>query len=129
MPSPFSTTMFSVPPFTASGQTSAATPLGEPPNGTGPGGSWSVGAITLTGVALSTATFGMLGSADGGVTYEPIAMESLAALGTFATTFTATAAAGYRANLAGLTHVKFVTSGTFTATSVSVVLTAAPNGQ
>jgi hypothetical protein len=40
---------------------------------------------------------------------------------------TATANGQYQFSLAGITHLKFVTSGTFTATNVSMVLTTSPN--
>lgn len=130
MPSPYSIVLFPVVNFTLTGQTSAAIPLGTTQaNGQWTSGSWSAAAISLSGVALTTATFGLLGSADGGVTFNAIAMESAAAPGTYATTFTATGPGIYCANLAGLTHVQFVTSGTFTGTSIALVMAASPNAQ
>lgn len=128
MPSPYSNVIFPAAIFTATAQTSAAIALGtKQGNGQWTAGSWSSAAISLSSVALTTATFGMLGSADGGVTFNPIAIASAGVPGTLATTFTATTGGMYNANMAGLTHFKFVTSGTFTATSIALVLTASPN--
>lgn len=110
--------------MTATAQTSAPIQLG-PANR--PGG-FSAGTITLTGSSLTTATFGVLGSSDGGVTYYAIALNTYADPTTLATTFTATTNGLYQVNLTGLTHIEFVTSGTFTATSISLLLTASPNG-
>jgi hypothetical protein len=91
--------------------------------------SYSVGVVSLTGSSLTTATFAVYGSADGGVTYNALAIETCATPGTFATTETATANGCYQVNLAGLDHIEYVTSGTFTATSITLTLTASPNAQ
>ena len=112
--------------MTASAQTSAAVPLGTSPNNRSNG--YAVGTVTLTGSSLTTATFGLLGSADGGKNYFPLAISAVATPGTSATTMTATANGLYRVNLSGLTHIKYVTSGTFTATSITLLLTATPTG-
>lgn len=125
--SPYSNTIFLPVTMTASAQTSAAIQLGTKQGNTWKSGSYSGAAITLTGNSLTTATFGVLGSADGGVTYYPIPINAILTPTTTSATVTATAAGLYQVNLAGLTHVKFVTSGTFTATSITLTLTASPN--
>lgn len=103
--------------------TSTSTPinLGNPRN------SWSVGNITLTGSSLTTVTFSVLGSSDG-TDYAALPVSALATPTTTATTITASAAGIYQVNLAGFTFIKFQTSGTFTATSVQLLLSASPNG-
>lgn len=125
--SPYNTKIFTpAVVLTATAQTSAPVALGNPSTGTA--SSWSVGTITLIGNTLTTATFGVLGSADGGVTYAPIAINAYGTPATVGTTATATTSGLYQVSLAGLTHIEFVTSGTFTATNISLLLTAAPNG-
>ena len=118
--------------MTASGQTSTAFALGscnQPNTGTSVTASvWSTGTITLIGTSLTTATFGVLGSSDCGVTYSPVAINSLGTPGTFSTTATANGDGVYQINLTGLNYIKFVTSGTFTGTNISLLLTAAPIG-
>lgn len=118
--SPYKTNIF-IPGWTAtaSSQTSPSIPLGT---------SYSVGTITLTGSSLTTATFAVMGSSNGGATYTALPISAIADPTTTATTITATAAGLYQVNLATITHIKFVTSGTFTATSVTLLLTGAPNG-
>ena len=111
-------------PLTATSQTSAPINLSNR--------SWSAGTIQFTGVASGsyTATFGVLGSSDpacGSTTFQPIAINLFSTPGTVATTMTATATALYQVNLAGLYCVEYQTSGTFTATSITLVLTASPN--
>jgi len=70
-----------------------------------------------------------MGSSDNGATYYALPIYVAASPTTTpATTITATANGLYQINLAGLTHIKFVTSGTFTATNVTLTLTASPNG-
>jgi hypothetical protein len=107
--------------FTATAQTSAAQTLSGA----------SFGLFQVKGTALTTVTLGVQGSIDGGVTY--FAIPFAAATGytslpvTTAATATATTSALYAVNLAGLTNVRFVTSGTFTATNVTVSLTATSN--
>lgn len=108
-----------------SGQTSTAIHLGS---SNGASGSYSVGVITVTGLGLVTATFGVQGSADGGATYVPINVSAILTPGTKATTATVTTASLYQVSLQGLTHIRFVTSGTFTAISISLTLTASPTG-
>jgi hypothetical protein len=107
--------------FTATGQTSSPIALAK--------ASWSMCSISITGTALTTATFGVLGSADGGVTYGVIPIATPATQ-TTDSTVTVTASGGpYQFNCGTLTHVEFVTSGTFTATNISLTLTASPNAQ
>lgn len=114
--------------MTATSQTSTAIPLGTA--ATVPkSGSYAGGNIQLTGSSLTTATFGVTVSSDNGATYFAVPICTVAATPICATTQTATASAIFTINLAGLTHIKFVTSGTFTATSISLLLTASPNAQ
>jgi hypothetical protein len=107
--------------FTTTGQTGATINLA--------GSAYSVGTISVTGTGLTTATFGVSGSADNGVTFNPLPISAVGSPGSTATaTATATANGLYQVNLAGITQIKFVTSGTFTATSVSFTLSASPVG-
>lgn len=85
------------------------------------------GIITVTGSGLSAATFGIMGSADGGITYVPVAFAAIAVPGTPLIFATVSGPALFVVNLAGLTHIQFVTSGTFTATNLSLSLTVSPN--
>jgi hypothetical protein len=91
----------------------------------GAGGSKTI--IDNTSVLVDTqpisAVVGILGSNDGGTTFFPLNMASILAAGTLATTETVTASSLFAVNLAGITHFKFVTSGTFTAASISVKVT------
>lgn len=121
--SPYKNTTFRGVTLTATSQTSTPSILSPSRD------SYSSGTITLTGVSLTTATFAVWGSGDGGTTYNALGIETCAAPGTFATTQTATAAGCYRVSLAGLDHVEYVTSGTFTATSITLTLSASPNAQ
>lgn len=91
-------------------------------------GSASVGAITLVGTSLTTVTFTVEASTDGGLNYFPAPVYTVASPSIAASTpITATASGQYYINLAGVTHLQIVTSGTFTATSVSFQLTTSPN--
>jgi hypothetical protein len=86
--------------------------------------------INLTGVALTTVTFQFKVSNDGGVTYYPLSVAPYAASGALVpvtAAATATAAGLYVANVAGFTNYEILTSGTFTATSVSWNLTCTSN--
>lgn len=112
--------------FTATSQTSTPITLGQSPSGNG--GSYQLGNITVTGSSLTTATLTVLGSSDGGNSYYALNISPINAPQTVATTVVITTPGIYQVNLSGLTNVKFQTSGTFTATSISIVLTAAPNG-
>jgi hypothetical protein len=112
--------------FTATSQTSAVITLGSVPSGAG--GSYALGNVSVTGVGLTTVTFAVMGSSDGGNTYYALNVNAINAPATSGTPTTATTGGVYQVNLSGITNVEFVTSGTFTATSVSIVLTASPNG-
>jgi hypothetical protein len=112
--------------FTATSQTGTVITLGQSPSGNG--GSNSVGNITVSGSSLSTATFTVLGSSDGGNTYTALNVNLITTPATVATTTTVTAGGVYQVNLAGITQVEFQTSGTFTATSLTLTLTTSPTG-
>lgn len=123
-PNPFSVIHFPSTTITATSFTSPAIDLAR---GTNVGNSFATGIITLTGTSLTTATFGVLGSFDGGATYFPINIYPVLTPTTGGTTATATANGVYTTNLSGVDHVKFVTSGTFTATNIKLDLTGSPN--
>lgn len=126
--SPFNLNVFSAQSFTATGQTGATIQLNGLTYPTTVGSSYASGTITLTGVALTTVSFQVMGSSDNGATFYLLPVFSVVSPGSSpVTTVTATAAGLYQVNLAGITHIKLVTSGTFTATSVSLILTASPN--
>ena len=125
--SPWTVKPFNPVTMTATGQTSAVVSMLSP--GTSTGNSFASGSITVSGTGLVTATFAVMGSTDYGVNYFPLPLSPIATPGTTALTQTVTASGGiYQVNLATITNVKFVTSGTFTATSVQLLLTASPNG-
>lgn len=113
------TVVFPVATLTGTGQTSTAIRLNQ---------SFSVGVITVTGSSLTTATFAVLGSSDGGTTYSALATSAVGSPSTTATSTTVTANGLYQVNLAGITNVEFQTSGTFTATNLSLLLTASSFG-
>ena len=129
--SPYSLNVFTPQIFTATGQTGTPIQLNGLSGGTSTvGSSYTLGSVTVTGTSLTTITFQVLGSSDNGGTYYAMPIYTVASPTTpAATTITATANGLYQVNLAGLTHVKFATSGTFTATNVTITLTATPNGQ
>lgn len=102
--------------FTATAQTGAKINLGG----------YSSGTIEVYGT-ITTVTFAIQGSNDGGVNWFALPTAVITAPGTLAATQTATAAAMYRVNLAALTNVRFVTSGTFTGTGVFIKITASGN--
>lgn len=118
---PYSVKQFAPITMTATGQTSAAI------NFAPQGGSFASGTLTITGVGLTTATVGVLASTDGGVTYVPWNIAPVTALTTLGTTATVTASSVFAINLATVTNLKLVTSGTFTATSITIKLAASPN--
>jgi hypothetical protein len=130
--SPFSNSIYPAQTFTASNQTGSAIQLNGLTVPSQVGSSFASGTITVTGTSLTTATFSVWGSSDGGATYfvlpiiNPLAAPSSSAP---ATAVTVTANGTYMVSLAGITHVELVTSGTFTATALSLTLTASPNGQ
>lgn len=110
-----------------SATTSAALSFGARSN------SYGACAVEVTGVALSTATIGVLGSVVASpASSDYFALGSLATAAaptTAATTQTVTAATLLYFNCAGLSSVKFITSGTFTATSIKLQLIGSPNAQ
>ena len=112
--------------MTATNQTSAVLPFTQYSNVTNIPVSYTSGTLTITGTALTTATVGVLGSSDN-VNYFPINISSITTPSTVATTTTVTANGLYQVVLTGLVGIKFVTSGTFTATNISIVLTANQN--
>lgn len=125
--SPYNIQLFKAQTFTASGQTGAVLPLNGATTGSTVASSYSLANITVTGTSLTTATFAVQGSADNGVTYYPVLISALATPGTTATTITVTGPGIFQFNPGGLTHVRVVTSGTFTATSLSIQIGLAPN--
>lgn len=111
--------------------TTPAMPLGSSPVIPGLGASNASCFVEVIGTSLTTATFGVTASYDpSGALYVPVAsLASVATPGTTATTATATANGVYQFKCGGMFSVKFVTSGTFTATSISLQLVASPNAQ
>jgi hypothetical protein len=126
--SPFSQSVWPAQSFTASGQTGATIHLNNLTVSSTVGTSFVSGTLTVTGTSLTTATIAIQGSSDNGSTFYPLPISTVAAPGVTPTfTVTVTAAGIYQVPLAGITHVRFVTSGTFTATTLSIVFTASPN--
>lgn len=82
--------------------------------------------VELTGT-ITTITFQILVSNDGGKTYFPAPFAAIATPGTLVTQTTATSQGLYVINLAGLTDLEIVTSGTFTASNAAFKVTAAYN--
>lgn len=104
--------------FTASAQTGTAIPLPAVDSAL----------IQISGSSLSTVTWAIKCSNDGTNFYSlpTAAMPTTALPSTLAVTQTTTAAALYLVNVAGCMQVEFVTSGTFTATSVTIKFTGSP---
>lgn len=127
--SPFSNSVWPAQTFTASSQTGTVMQLNGLTSSTSTvGSSFASGTLTLTGTSLTTVTFAVMGSSDNGATYYALPIYTVASPSTSpTTTITATANGIYQISLAGITHLKIVTSGTFTATNVSFVLDASPN--
>ena len=125
--SPYSIFMFDSQTFTATGQTGAAIQLNGLVVPSTVGSSFASGNITVTGNSLTSVTFGVLGSADNGKTYFPLIVRPIANPGATGTTVTVTGGGIFQISLGALTHVKFVTSGTFNATSATLLLSASPN--
>lgn len=120
--SPFSNNVFPAQSFTATAQTGAVIKLNAQQI------SYGAGTISVSGTSLTTVTFAVMGSSDNGVTYYALPISAVASPGsTPTTTATATAAGLYQVSLVGITCVKIVTSGTFTAAGLSLTLTATPN--
>jgi hypothetical protein len=126
--SPFNLNVYKAQSFIATGQTGSTIQLNGLVIPSTVGSSYASGTITLTGTAITTVSFQVMGSSDNGATYYALPVFTVANPGTSpVTTVTVTAAGLYQVSLAGLTHIKFVTTGTFTATSVSFTLTGSPN--
>lgn len=84
--------------------------------------------LTMTSTALTTVTFIVNGSNDGGVTYVPLRVAPyIATLTAAITAITATANKPYLVNVSGFTNYQIVTSGTFTATNVKFAAVATSN--
>lgn len=121
--SPYSNMVFPAQTFVSSAQTGAVISFNGLVVPSNVGSSFAVGTITLTGNALTTVTFSVYGSADNGVSFYPLIISPANS-----TAVTATSNGLYQINLIGMTQIKFVTLGTFTATNISLTLTATPNG-
>lgn len=107
--------------FTAASQTGATINTGGLTSGT----------IVAYGTALTTATWQIQASNDGGAHWFNLptaALPTTALPSTLAASQTTTATTLYLVNVAGFTNVRFATtSGTFTATNLSLKLTASSN--
>lgn len=102
--------------FTATAQTGATLTLPAVASGT----------IAVTGT-ITTVTWAVQGTTDG-VHFFAIPTALVSAPGTLAQTETTTTNTLYVVNVAGLTGIRFVTSGTFTATgAVAFKFTATAN--
>jgi hypothetical protein len=91
-------------------------------------GGVSTATVQIFGVALTTVTWQLLCSNDGGTHFY--GLPSLAAGGTAPITagaITTTSAGLYYFKISGCTNFEIVTSGTFTATSVTAQVTASSN--
>lgn len=127
--SPYSNSVFTPQIFTSTGQTGATIQLNGLITPSTVGSSFSSLVLTVTGTSLTTATFQVLGSSNNGGTFAPLLVSSVANPGSPNTTTTVTGPGLYQVNAVGLTHVKIVTSGTFTATNLTITITASPNAQ
>lgn len=89
----------------------------------------NAGLFEVKATSLTAVTLAVQGSIDGGVTFFPLAYAPYAP--TLTPVITSTLAAVpttlFVVNLAGITNVRFVTSGTFTATGVTIKLTGSSN--
>lgn len=124
--SPYTNSIFPAQLATASAQTLSTIALSGS-SGSAAGSSFAAGTLTVTGTALTTVTFQIDGSSDNGATFYALPIYTQNSPTTAAaTSITATTSGLYQVSLVGLTHIKIVTSGTFTATQVSFVFTATP---
>lgn len=103
--------------FTATSQTS--TPMTT--------GSTSYMTIRVVGSSLTTATWALKCSNDGGTSYFSWPTAAVGVPGTLALTQTSTADAMYIANISATDHCEFVTSGTFTGTNIKIKVTTSGN--
>ena len=129
--SPYSIALYKPQVFTASGVTGTAIPLNGLQSGSSlVGSSFSSATINATGTALVTATFAVQGSPDNGATFYPLLITQQNLAGASPTlSVTVTANTIYQVSVAGMTHIRFVTSGTFTAATLTLTLNASPNAQ
>lgn len=130
--SPYTNSVFKPQTFTHTGQTGPVIQLnGLTPsagNASTVGSSYASLTVTVAGTSLTTVTFAIQGSADNGVTFFPLPIFIVASPASPpALSITATVNGLYQVNSAGLTHIRAVTSGTFTATSVTLTFTGSPN--
>lgn len=126
--SPFSQSVWPAQTFTSSNQTGTVIQLNGLSVTSTVGSSFASGTLTVTGTSLTTVTFALQGSSDNGATFYALPIYTVASpTSTPTTTVTATGNGIYQVSLAGITHVRIVTSGTFTATNVSFVFTSSPN--
>ena len=79
--------------------------------------------FTVSGVSLTTVTIAAQVSSDGGVTYKPVLVNEISST-TTALTNTVTATDTFQANIPNANCIRFATSGTFTATSVTISISA-----
>lgn len=109
--------------LTATAQTSASFGM--------PGSSTAL--IQVKATSLTTVTWALQCSIDGGTTFFPINTASLTTypttipITTLVATETSTATGLYVANVGGFTNCRFVTSGTFTATGLVIKLVTTSN--
>lgn len=99
--------------MTATAQTSTAMTVGGA----------QMGVISAIATSLTTATFAVQGTVDG-TNFFPVNVYPLNTPGSPALTTTVTASGLYGCTLTGLMQIRFVTSGTFTGTSLSLQLGA-----
>lgn len=126
--SPYSQSVWPAQTFTATNQTGSTIQLNGLQVSSTVGSSFASGTLTVTGTSLTTVTFAVQGSSDNGATFYALPIYTVASpTSTPTTTVTATGNGIYQVSLAGITHVRIVTSGTFTATNVSIVFTSSPN--
>lgn len=93
-----------------------------------PGASYA--GIVVTGTTLTTATWALQGSINGGTTWVAIATAPLGVtplVPVLTETSTVAAGSSYAANVAGFTRLRFVTSGTFTATGLKIQVVVTSN--
>lgn len=126
--SPYNLNIYKAQSFTGDGS-GVVIPLNGNSSGSTVGSSFASGNATVSVVGSGTATIGFVGSSDNGVTYVPIPITSLTASPTTATTQMVTASSVFSVPLGNLTHVQPVVSGSFTFTSITILLTASPNAQ
>ena len=101
--SPFNLNVFKAQSFTATGQTGSTIQLNGLVIPSTIGSSYASGTLTLTGTAITTVTFQVMGSSDNGATYYALPVYSVANPSTTpVTTVTATTSGLYQVSLAGL---------------------------